>query len=255
MDHQAGMELLEEKQRVHQRQHPEGVATRTSKPLSFDAVRVPDPLREADIERRRQEAETQERTSRRAVRLAEACIPDLLRAHAELAAKLPATHPWSRARAKLSGRLGKHMLAVLSGTYGTGKSQLACGLIEDVLDADRTGRFLYAYELRDCVMDFFRAGEGRIEAALGRFLEPSLLVIDEVNSSLKDEDVNYLQRVVCKRYDKMRDTLLITNEEKDEFRKVVGPRIMDRVRECGGFVTADWPSFRAKTLTPAEAKT
>jgi hypothetical protein len=42
----------------------------------------------------------------------------------------------------------------------------------------------------------------------------------------------------------MRDTIMISNETPEKMLAQVGPSIEDRMRECGGIIECNWPSFR-----------
>ncbi len=85
-------------------------------------------------------------------------------------------------------------------------------------------------------------GEGPI---VEEFVRPSLLVIDAMEERGETEFENrLLNHIIDKRYDRVSDTLLISNQTDSEFAKSVGPSIISRVHQCGGKIVCDWPSFR-----------
>lgn len=152
-------------------------------------------------------------------------------------------HPWKQRLTMLESRIGQGFLYAIAGGYGIGKSQLGAVLAFRATEKV-SAMLIYAADLFDSIKDVYRSDEGTVAAQLAKFIKPRLLVIDEVNASLTEADIRYLHRVVCLRYDNMTDTLLITNETKANFQALVGDRVCSRMVECGGIISADWPSFR-----------
>lgn len=173
-------------------------------------------------------------------------IPIRLTENMPVALATPANHGWSKRIDLLSSKLGEGFLYAIVGTYGAGKSQLGATLAYKACEIT-TALFIHAPALFDTIKDVFRSDEGdTVSEKLQRFIDPKLLVIDEVNQGLSEADIRYLHRVICQRYDDMTDTLLISNETKPNFQNLVGDRVVSRMIECGGIIEADWPSFRAK---------
>ncbi len=200
--------------------------------------------RDAEIRKRDEEDRRAQQDAWRQGMLARAGMPDRLCGHLAAALATTKSHPWAKVLAKFEKRRGDGLLASVLGDYGTGKSQLGVALIHGAIEAGLSAKFVYGYEILDAVMDLFRGKKGKVDAVLAPLLEPQTLVIDEVNRGASEHDIRYLQRVVCKRFDKQRDTLLLSNERVGDFKELVGPRIVSRMHECGGIVEADWPSFR-----------
>ncbi len=194
---------------------------------------------------RQQEREAAELQSAIALRRRNASIPLRLARSIEESLQLTQAHDWRRKLDKLTNQLGTGFLYSILGTYGTGKSQLGTALAWKACETT-TALFIHAPELFDTIKDVFRGDDGdTVREQLQRFIKPRLLVIDEVNQGLTEADIRYLHRVICQRYDDMTDTLLISNENKPNFQKLVGDRIISRMVECGGVIEATWPSFRS----------
>lgn len=153
---------------------------------------------------------------------------------------------WGNRLAVLSSKLGQGFTHALIGINGTGKSQMGVALIAEAIDQGMPSRFIHAPELMDSIKDVYRADDGStVQDQLKRYFMPKLLVIDEVNTtSMTEADIRYLHRIVCRRYDDMTDTLLISNDKKQDFQKLVGDRVVSRMIETGGIIEANWPSFR-----------
>lgn len=100
-----------------------------------------------------------------------------------------------------------------------------------------------AMELCESVKDTFGGGESS-KLVMQKYIQPNLLIVDEFNRGLSEYDTRLIQRIISRRYDTLRDTILISNEEPDEFGKLAGDRVMSRVNELGGVHEFTWESFR-----------
>ena len=155
--------------------------------------------------------------------------------------------PWSKKLTMLRVRLGSGFLIALLGTRGTGKTQLAAELIRYRIWTAEDKRCLYtrAADIFIAIREAYRRdGPGEQDQIL-RFVEPQLLVIDEVNirgnSAWED---SLLGSLIDKRYGDTSDTLLISNQLEEDFRHTIGESIYSRLAETGGIVVCDWGSFR-----------
>ena len=155
---------------------------------------------------------------------------------------------WQKARDKVVNQIGGGFAFALLGPRGTGKTQLG---VHTIVQSARMGRScLYAK-----AMDFFltvRAtykSETRTELeAIELFTDPCMLVLDElqVRGETEFED-RMLTYMLDKRYDSMRDTILIANLTESQFRESMGYSISDRLAETGGIIECKWDNFRRKT--------
>jgi len=53
-----------------------------------------------------------------------------------------------------------------------------------------------------------------------------------------------LFELLNRRYNDLKDTILIANKSKAEFQDYIGPSLASRMNETGGIVECNWPSFR-----------
>ena len=98
------------------------------------------------------------------------------------------------------------------------------------------------------VREAMRSNEKSEKTAIRSFSLPRLLVIDamEVRGETDFEN-RILDYVIDLRYDSGMDTILISNQTKEEFSKSVGPSIISRVHQVGDTIECNWPSFRGKS--------
>lgn len=146
---------------------------------------------------------------------------------------------------KIKAMIGKGFLAAFVGKCGTGKSQMAVSLCKYTILEKKSALLVEAMELCDGVKDSF--GDNASESSkqvLYQFMRPSLLVIDEVNRGLSPFDTRLIQRVLSRRFDRMDDTLLISNETPKDFCELVGDRVVSRINDTGEVHEFNWPSFR-----------
>ena len=153
---------------------------------------------------------------------------------------------WIEKCAALKARLGSGFIMALLGNRGTGKTQMAVELIEHATSKLLTARFCTA-------MDFFLKIKGSYrdeamtseEGVIRKFCTPKLLVIDETQERGETpwED-RLLTHLVNERYNDLKDTLLISNQTKDEFTKSIGSSVSTRLNETGAVIVCNWKSFR-----------
>lgn len=158
---------------------------------------------------------------------------------------------WKRRRDYLFLRIASGLLVGLIGNRGTGKTQLAVSLGVASIAVDRSVLYVKAMDiflwLRHNMADSSKSSQ--LEA-MTQFLAPDLLIIDELGergeTAFEDQMLVYL----CdKRYDTGRkDTILIANMTPQVFRESAGPSISDRLVECGGLISCEWPSIRRNPI-------
>ena len=134
----------------------------------------------------------------------------------------------------------------LVGTRGNGKTQMAVELMKDATANRRPARFTTAVGFFMQIKSTYRKDATRGEAdVITEFLLPSLLVVDEFEKRAETAwENNLLFELLNRRYNQMKDTVLIANEEKKAFVEYVGESVSSRMNEVGGIVECTWPSFR-----------
>ena len=179
--------------------------------------------------------------------LDEACIP--LRHNCEPTdLLLRQAGPWLDAfnAAKLKMETAKGATLALVGWRGNGKTQMAVELIKLRCQHLKSARFVTAVEFFMHVKRSYKPDweESEIDV-LAQFRKYSLLVIDEIGKCGETEWQNTLLfELLNRRYNSMKDTILICNRTKEEFEAMIGPSLASRMNEGGGILVCDWPSFR-----------
>lgn len=156
-------------------------------------------------------------------------------------------HPWWTWLDKINAKRGTGILVALYGINGPGKTQMGVELVRASCAECKQGVYTTATLL---FLDIRRAmkRDGMSERdALGEFIKPALLVIDECQrrGESKWED-NQLEEVIDWRYREARDTILISNLERSAFEDAMGPAIRSRMTETGAIIECNWGSFRKR---------
>lgn len=151
---------------------------------------------------------------------------------------------WQQALDGLIARRGTGILVALVGGRGTGKTQLATELIRAAISAGGTGRYTKMVDVY-LSMRLAAHNKGSEISVLERACVPDLLVLDELgNRGGTDWEDRLLTHLIDVRYDGGQDTVLISNQAESVFADGVGESIMSRLKETGGIIPCDWPSFR-----------
>jgi len=147
--------------------------------------------------------------------------------------------------------------ALLSGPSGTGKSHLCIAIAYRAIQHGYEARFVGADAL---IGELSRAAtKGRLESALEPYLQPHVLVIDELGYLSHAADAaNVLYRVVNERYLRHRPMLLTTNKPLAALGDVLhdgdlAEAILDRLLERGAHFAMRGRSYRTRHLTEEEA--
>jgi DNA replication protein DnaC len=141
---------------------------------------------------------------------------------------------------------------VLIGGVGTGKTHLACGILQDLMPV-HAGRYFTASDLIDTIRDTWRRNSAQSPSRLmAELASVPLLVIDEVGASYGSEsEKNSLFHVIDRRYRERRPMLLAGNVTVPELQVLLGDRSFDRLREVATVVPLDWESFRPQARKAA----
>ena len=162
------------------------------------------------------------------------------------AVSLDRSGPWGEAEMKLKSKLGRGFLVALIGGRGSGKTQLAVELMRETTRRQDSALYATAAEFFMAIKATYRkdSTENEMEV-ITRFAKPCLLVIDEFGRRSESEwESNLLFELLDKRYGKMRNTILLSNQTKEEFLAAIGPSLASRMQETGGVMECNWPSRR-----------
>ncbi|MBP9742802.1 MAG: ATP-binding protein [Burkholderiales bacterium] len=140
---------------------------------------------------------------------------------------------------KANLKIGRNVL--LAGNPGNGKTHLSVAAAKSAIDSGYTALFTTVGEMIDKINE---AGWNKA-TAIANYTIPDLLILDEVTYTLNSEEQKNLFKVLNKRYEQIRSTIIQTNLSILDLKNVLGERIIDRLRENGGIVLYfTWESYR-----------
>lgn len=153
--------------------------------------------------------------------------------------------PWLKLRSAIEGRLGDGLILALVGRRGTGKTQLAVEVAKTAAMAGKRPLYSTAMEFFLLVKECFREAGGSGRRVIENYSIPDLLILDEVQERGETawED-RLLTHLVDRRYQSMRDTILISNQTREAFLAAIGDSVSSRLVEDGGVAVCDWNSYR-----------
>jgi len=140
------------------------------------------------------------------------------------------------------------------GKPGTGKTHLAAAIIREVLAAGHSAAFTtvgdYVREIKDYCWGN-RKDQLRESEVIAKYCRPHLLVLDEVGVQFgSNAEEILIFTLINKRYEDLRPTLVISNEEEEGLEKYLGERVFDRLKDGGGqIIPFEWDSVRGQDLT------
>lgn len=144
---------------------------------------------------------------------------------------------------------------ILCGGPGRGKTHLACRIVCEragVKGADgKWARCLFgslATHLESIKATYDDGAKTTERDAMASLVFPALLVVDEVHDSLSTEYAGrMLREIVNRRYESLRDTILITNWTPEDVGNRIPPQILSRASESGGVIDCStWKDWRAR---------
>lgn len=140
---------------------------------------------------------------------------------------------------------------LLLGNVGTGKTHLAAAIADYVIRSyGFTALYRTVYGILQHVKGSFdKEAEYNESEAFQAFIDPELLIIDEVGATKTTEfEQQTLFNIINGRYEQQIPTIVISNLMPEELVQALGERCVDRLREGGGIAqTFTWGSVR-KTI-------
>ena len=142
-------------------------------------------------------------------------------------------------------RLSAGASGFLCGNCGTGKTLLACIIVEAVCCKGYAAHYTTAWKMLQQIRKGYNR-EGSVNEYINEYVRKPLIVIDEIGIQHGSQDERVLlYQVLDGRYNDIRPTILISNSKdpvKDGF---LDMRIIDRLKDGGGFsITFSGESFR-----------
>jgi len=134
------------------------------------------------------------------------------------------------------------------GPPGTGKTMLACAVLNAVIEAGNRARYTTLAGAQRALRATWNRSADMTEAqVLESFVVPALLAIDEAGTGGTDAERSTLFELIDARYSAGKPTLVVTNSTPKLLHEALGVRVVDRLREAGGQVVGfAWESVRSK---------
>ena len=139
--------------------------------------------------------------------------------------------------------------AVLVGNPGTGKTHLAAAIAQVVINSGRSVHFTTVGRLlRKVKSTYGKDSEMTEDQAIKSFLDPDLLIIDEVGVQRGTAEERFiLTEVIGQRYENMRPMVVMGNCTEEDLVNYLGDRLVSRLQEGGGpFIACDWQDYRGQ---------
>ncbi len=134
------------------------------------------------------------------------------------------------------------------GNPGTGKTHLAASIAREVISQGFTARMTTVGDYVREIKDFcWGRDKSRTETeVVSEYRKYDLLVLDEVGVQFgTTTEENLIFTLINKRYEDMKPTLVISNEDEAGLQKYLGERTFDRITEGGGsIIPFTWESYR-----------
>lgn len=156
---------------------------------------------------------------------------------------------WLESHGKVKDTVLACGICIVLGTRGSGKTQSsACAIGFCCQDIGKPALYTKAFDIFVSIRNGNNRNSGTTEQEeIAKYIKPHLLVIDafEVRGDTPFENRS-LDHIIDRRYDDQKPTIIITNDTVESANKALGPSIMDRIEESGGFIQFKDSSFRAK---------
>jgi len=125
---------------------------------------------------------------------------------------------------------------LLTGNSGTGKSHLACAVLNNVAMRGKSVMYIRNVDFITRIKEAWTPTTGKTEASVIREMcEHQLIVFDEVGKTpLDGKEKAMLFNFVDHRHENMQPTIYISNYSLDKLSKLYGPEIVRRMRGNGG---------------------
>lgn len=139
---------------------------------------------------------------------------------------------------------------VMCGKPGTGKNHLAIAIAKHVIREFRSSvGFTTALRIARNFKSTWSKNSSRTEdEVIEQYTSRDLLIIDEVGVQFgSDAEKLIMFEIINTRYERMKPTILISNQTREELSAFIGERVIDRMNDGGGCTLAfTWESYRDK---------
>lgn len=151
--------------------------------------------------------------------------------------------------AKFSNAFAQHYAPtnlVMTGRTGTGKTHLACAMIRNVLSFGKFARYVTSADMADAIAGAWKKTDDSEAAAVLRFAEYDMLVIDEYGLDDQHESrLKLIHKVLYARYEAKKPTVIISNMGFGELKQNLGDRLWSRLQHDGlTAIECNWADAR-----------
>jgi DNA replication protein DnaC len=136
-------------------------------------------------------------------------------------------------------KIGRNIM--LAGNSGTGKTHLSIAMAKIAIEYGYTALFTTVGEMIDKINE---AGWNKA-TAIDNYTVPDLLILDEITYMLNNEEQKNLFKIINKRYELIKSTIILTNLSIAQWKNLLGFRITDRMRQDKSMILYfTWESYR-----------
>jgi DNA replication protein DnaC len=137
-------------------------------------------------------------------------------------------------------------LYILSGAWGTGKTQMAVFWAAMRAHKGKScGTYTTLTSLMTAIKTTWDKANESENDVLRKFRTTKFLVIDEFQEQAgSDWESRILRSIIDSRYGAMLATIIIGNIPEADLPKFIWPSVIDRSTECGGLIFCNWGSYR-----------
>lgn len=122
---------------------------------------------------------------------------------------------------------------IICGPVGVGKTHLAIGLLKEIIKHGITAIYCTFSDFAREIKESYNFNKS--EEILQKYVSTNFLILDELGIKGNSEhDDNILFDLINKRYEQFKPTVIISNLNEETLKKVVGERIIDRLKENNG---------------------
>ena len=137
---------------------------------------------------------------------------------------------------------------IFSGQPGTGKNHLAAAICNALLLRGKSVLIITVADIMSAMKDTFSNREVSEEQLLNDLSTVDLLVIDEIGVQTESRyEKVIINQIVDRRSSSKRPTGMLTNSNMADMTKLLGERVMDRMRLGNSmWVIFNWDSYRSR---------
>ena len=136
---------------------------------------------------------------------------------------------------------------IMVGSTGTGKTHLACATAKHLLKKGLKARYITSEEIAQRIMNAWDKDtkDQSEEAVIYQFAQYDLLIVDEYGLHDRDKRMELVHKVLTKRYDSKKPTMLISNFTLKKLHDDLGDRLWSRFQHDGlTVVECNWSDAR-----------